>query len=118
MRQIIGVLAVLLILSAVAWEDVEARGNPYGYSDPYLDDVNEDHPWGGEDNVTDDPPPFTMPGRPGDGLSLVSSNFDFLFNFFISIWIDNTIIDDPANTEINSPGNGEESLEGRVTNNN
>ena len=108
MRQIIGVLAVLLILCAVAWEDVEARGNPYGYSDPYLDDVSEDHPWGGEDQVADSPPSLLMPGRPGNGLTLVRPNVDIFWNLFITIWIDYTIKEDPTNTEINTPVGGEE----------
>ena len=79
-------LAVLLILSVVAWDDVEGRANPYGYSDPYIDDVNEDHPWGGEDEVSEDLPSLVMPGVPGQGLSLVRPNIDIIWNFFIKLY--------------------------------
>jgi len=117
MRQIIGVLAILLILSAVAWEDVESRANPYGYSDPYIDDVKEDHPWGGEDQVSDDLPSLVMPGIPGQELSLVRSNVDIFWNFFITIWIDYSSKEDPINTEVNDPI-VEDTYEGKVTSNN
>ncbi len=117
MRQIIGVLAVLLILSVIAWEDVDARANPYGYSDPYLDDINEDHPWGGEDQADDGLPSLVMPGSPGHGISRVRSYVDIFWDSFITIWFDYNTKSDPINTEVNPPV-VEEPNGGRVNNNN
>ncbi|MFH2048142.1 MAG: hypothetical protein ABIJ12_01755 [bacterium] len=116
MRQIIGVLAVLLILSFVAWDNAAALSNPLDYSAPYIDDTKEDHPWGGEEESPDNGPSLSMPGVSDGGISFVRSNVDLLWNFFIIIWIDNNIKEDPINTEISVPVI--EETNNRITNNN
>lgn len=117
MRQIIGVLAVLLILSFVAWDNAEARSNPYDYSAPYIDDTKEDHPWGGEEGGSGNGPSLSMPGVPDGGISFIRPNVNLLWNFFFIIWIDNSINEDPVNTEINAPAI-EETVGSVITNNN
>jgi len=117
MRQIIGVLAVLLILSVLAWDNAAARSNPYDYSAPYIDDTKEDHPWGGEEGGSNNGPSLSMPGVSGGGISFVRTNVDLLWNFFIIIWIDNNIKEDPINTEISVPAI-EETHDRIITNNN
>ncbi|MBU8934394.1 MAG: hypothetical protein KOO62_10355 [candidate division Zixibacteria bacterium] len=90
MKQLIFVLAVVLILIAIPLGNTEARQNPQGYR--AIDGTGDDHPWGGE-SVWDGGSVIISSSGGGELGCIAGNNiYDvFLWKFIINIWF----VDDP-----------------------
>lgn len=88
MKQILFVLALVLILTVCSVGQAFALQYPYG--DVRNGTTNEDHPWGGDGIGTEPPPVPVDPGKYGSSTSYstITQPVDFVFRYFIMDIID------------------------------
>jgi hypothetical protein len=85
MKRLIPVLAIMLILILTAWNDAESKR----YPEVRIDEVQYDHPWGGEQNNPNPPINYSVTTTTKNDLTLIgivkSINYRYLFNG-VSFW--------------------------------
>lgn len=85
MKRLIPVLVITLILTFMSWEDASSRR----YPELRKETVQLDHPWGGEQHYTENPPILLSAPAPDDDLNVIeilkswfgNANKIFLYRF-------------------------------------
>jgi hypothetical protein len=93
MKRLIPVLAIMLVLIMTAWDDASSRR----YPEIRIDEVDYDHPWGGEQNDPDQPITYSTTISGKNELTIIGIiktwNYRFFFNgsTFLNIGSNRTI---------------------------
>lgn len=86
MKRVLCVLIVAVLLFATTWNSVSARQNPLGWK-PIERDNGDDHPWGGEQNISTDPTPIRVAEGPSYSVTGLVQLDTFLMRLFTRYWL-------------------------------